>query len=58
MLLTSSSFFRYFEMVGAIEAGDTARASVLMVRHLETVELKMLDRPARGAADLREVFGL
>jgi hypothetical protein len=30
----------------------------LMVRHLEAVELKMLDRPARGAADLREVFGI
>jgi hypothetical protein len=28
-----------------------------MARHLQSVELKMLDRPARGAADLHEVFG-
>lgn len=52
------SFDEHAQIVAAIEAGDTARASVLMVRHLETVELKMLDRPARGAADLREVFGV
>jgi DNA-binding GntR family transcriptional regulator len=52
------SFDEHAQIVAAIEAGDTAHASVLMVRHLETVELKMLDRPARGAADLREVFGV
>lgn len=51
------SFDDHAEIVDAIGAGDTARASELMARHLETVELKMLDRPARGAADLREVFG-
>jgi DNA-binding GntR family transcriptional regulator len=51
------SFDEHAQIVDAIEAGDTAKASMLMVRHLETVELKMLDRPARGAADLREVFG-
>jgi len=51
------SFDEHAQIVAAIEAGDTAHASDLMVRHLETVELKMLDRPARGAADLREVFG-
>lgn len=51
------SFDEHAQIVEAIEAGDTARASDLMVRHLESVELKMLDRPARGAADLREVFG-
>jgi DNA-binding GntR family transcriptional regulator len=51
------SFDEHAEIVEAVGAGDTARASNLMVRHLETVELKMLDRPARGAADLREVFG-
>jgi hypothetical protein len=28
-----------------------------MSSHLQSVELKMLDRPAQGAADLREVFG-
>jgi hypothetical protein len=27
-----------------------------MSRHLRDVELKMLERPARGAVDLREVF--
>ena len=51
------SFDEHAQIVDAIEAGDTARASDLMARHLQTVELKMLDRPARGAADLREVFG-
>jgi DNA-binding GntR family transcriptional regulator len=51
------SFDDHAQIVDAIRSGDTARASELMVRHLETVELKMLDRPARGAADLREVFG-
>jgi DNA-binding GntR family transcriptional regulator len=52
------SFDDHAQIVDAIRSGDTARASELMVRHLETVELKMLDRPARGAADLREVFGV
>lgn len=52
------SFDEHAEIVEAIEAGDMTHASTLMVRHLETVELKMLDRPARGAADLREVFGV
>ena len=51
------SFDDHAQIVDAIRSGDTARASELMVRHLETVELKMLDRPARGAADLRDVFG-
>ncbi|WP_206952101.1 GntR family transcriptional regulator [Trinickia acidisoli] len=51
------SFDEHARIVDAIEAGDTVRASELMVRHLQAVELKMLDRPARGAADLREVFG-
>lgn len=51
------SFIEHAQIVEAIEAGDIARASELMVRHLESVELKMLDRPTRGAADLREVFG-
>ena len=51
------SFDDHAEIVEAIRAGETARASELMARHLESVELKMLDRPARGAADLREVFG-
>ncbi|HTH75368.1 MAG TPA: GntR family transcriptional regulator [Trinickia sp.] len=51
------SFDEHAQIVEAIKVGDAARAAELMVRHLETVELKMLDRPARGAADLREVFG-
>ena len=52
------SFDDHAEIVEAIKLGDRARASELMARHLESVELKMLDRPARGAADLREVFGV
>lgn len=51
------SFDEHAEIVEAINAGDTGRALELMARHLKSVELKMLDRPARGAADLREVFG-
>ena len=50
------SFDEHAQIVDAIEAGDAARATDLMMRHLQSVELKMLDRPARGAADLREVF--
>ena len=52
------SFDDHAAIVEAIKLGDRARASELMARHLESVELKMLDRPARGAADLREVFGV
>lgn len=51
------SFDEHTQIVAAIEAGDVTRAAEAMVRHLQTVELKMLDRPARGATDLHEVFG-
>lgn len=45
------------EILGALEAGDPKRAVTLMAHHLQHVELKMLDRPAQGQVDLREVFG-
>jgi DNA-binding GntR family transcriptional regulator len=51
------SFDDHAQIVEAIEAGQPAQAAQLMVRHLQTVELKMLDRPTRGGADLRDVFG-
>ncbi|MFL9872104.1 GntR family transcriptional regulator [Paraburkholderia megapolitana] len=44
-------------ILAALDAGHTQGAAALMARHLQSVELKMLDRPARGAADLHEVFG-
>ncbi|MBN3819081.1 GntR family transcriptional regulator [Paraburkholderia sp. Se-20369] len=45
------------EILVALEAGDAKRAAELMAHHLQHVELRMLDRPATGAVDLREVFG-
>lgn len=45
------------EILAALDAGHAQDSAALMARHLQSVELKMLDRPARGAADLREVFG-
>jgi len=45
------------EILSALEAGDPKRAVTLMAHHLQHVELKMLDRPAQGQVDLREVFG-
>jgi DNA-binding GntR family transcriptional regulator len=44
-------------ILAALDAGDAKQAAALMSRHLQSVELKMLERPARGAADLHEVFG-
>ena len=43
-------------IIEALDAGDAAKAAELMAGHLRDVELKMLERPARGAVDLREVF--
>src|SRR6201991_2067982 len=51
------SFEDHEAILAAIDAGDAQSAAALMSRHLQSVELKMLDRPATGAADLHEVFG-
>src|SRR6202000_2588110 len=51
------SFEDHEAILAALDAGDAKEAAALMSRHLQRVELKMLDRPARGAADLHEVFG-
>jgi DNA-binding GntR family transcriptional regulator len=51
------SFEDHEAILAALDAGDAKEAAILMSRHLQSVELNMLDRPARGAADLHEVFG-
>ena len=51
------SFDDHEAIIAALDAGDAKEAGALMARHLQSVELKMLDRPARGGADLHEVFG-
>lgn len=51
------SFDDHAQILAALEAGDAKRAAQLMAHHLQHVELKMLDRLAQGAVDLREVFG-
>ncbi|GAB2873544.1 GntR family transcriptional regulator [Paraburkholderia jirisanensis] len=51
------SFEDHEAILAALDAGDAKEAAALMARHLQSVELKMLDRPATGAADLHEVFG-
>ncbi|SOE81538.1 transcriptional regulator, GntR family [Caballeronia arationis] len=53
---SSCSFEDHEEILAALDAGDSTKATELMARHLRDVELKMLERPARGAVDLREVF--
>lgn len=53
---SSCSFEDHEEILAALDAGDSAKATERMARHLRDVELKMLERPARGAVDLREVF--
>jgi DNA-binding GntR family transcriptional regulator len=53
---SSCSFEDHEEILAALDAGDAAKAAELMAQHLRDVELKMLERPARGAVDLREVF--
>jgi DNA-binding GntR family transcriptional regulator len=50
------SFEDHEAILAALDAGDAKEAAALMSRHLQSVELKMLERPARGAADLHEVF--
>ncbi|WDD93819.1 GntR family transcriptional regulator [Burkholderia sp. FERM BP-3421] len=51
------SFDEHAEILAALEAGDAADAARRMAHHLQHVELRMLDRPAPGAVDLRDVFG-
>ncbi|APR35760.1 GntR family transcriptional regulator [Paraburkholderia sp. SOS3] len=51
------SFEDHEAILAAIDAGDANSAAALMASHLQSVELKMLDRPATGPADLHEVFG-
>jgi len=51
------SFDDHAQILATLEAGHAAQAADLMTRHLQAVELKMLDRPARAAVDLHEVFG-
>jgi len=53
---SSCSFEDHEEILAALDAGDAPKAAELMARHLQDVEMKMLDRPARGAVDLHEVF--
>jgi DNA-binding GntR family transcriptional regulator len=52
------SFEDHEAILAALDAGNAEEAAALMSRHLQSVELKMLDRPAHGAADLHEVFGV
>ncbi|MEM5385236.1 GntR family transcriptional regulator [Paraburkholderia phymatum] len=52
------SFEDHEAILAAIDAGDAKTAGALMSRHLQSVELKMLDRPASGGTDLHEVFGM
>jgi DNA-binding GntR family transcriptional regulator len=53
---SSCSFEDHEHILAALDAGDAAKAAELMAQHLRDVELKMLERPARGAVDLKEVF--
>ncbi|TAL97349.1 MAG: GntR family transcriptional regulator [Paraburkholderia sp.] len=51
------SFEDHEAILAALDAGNATEAAALMSRHLQSVELKMLDRPANSAADLHEIFG-
>ncbi|SAK66431.1 GntR family transcriptional regulator [Caballeronia pedi] len=53
---SSCSFEDHEEILAALDTGDATKAAGLMAQHLRDVELKMLERPARGAVDLKEVF--
>ncbi|WP_044041294.1 GntR family transcriptional regulator [Caballeronia insecticola] len=53
---SSCSFEDHEQILAALDAGDALKAADLMAQHLRDVELKMLERPARGAVDLKEVF--
>ena len=49
---SSCSFEDHEDILAALDAGDAAKAGDLMAQHLRDVELKMLERPARGAVDV------
>ena len=51
------SFEDHEAILAALDAGDAPGAAALMSHHLQSVELKMLDRPANAGADLHEIFG-
>jgi DNA-binding GntR family transcriptional regulator len=53
---SSCSYEDHEAILAALDAGDATLAAELMARHLQEVELKMLERPVRGAVDLHEVF--
>lgn len=50
------SFEEHEEILQAVSEGDAPKATRLMKRHLDTCELKMLDRPAAQPIDLGEIF--
>ncbi|KND58549.1 Transcriptional regulator, GntR family [Candidatus Paraburkholderia schumanniana] len=52
----SCSFEDHEQILAVLDAGDAPKAADLMAQHLRDVELKMLERPARGAVDLKKVF--
>jgi DNA-binding GntR family transcriptional regulator len=52
------SFDDHEAILVALEAGQAQEAAALMVRHLQGVELKMLDRPTGASVDLQDVFGM
>jgi DNA-binding GntR family transcriptional regulator len=52
------SFDDHAAIVAALESGQASEAAGLMTRHLQGVELRMLDRPAGVAVDLQDVFGV
>ncbi|NLP65606.1 GntR family transcriptional regulator [Paraburkholderia sacchari] len=51
------SFDDHEAIVQALESGQVQEATALMTRHLQGVELRMLDRPAGASVDLQDVFG-
>jgi DNA-binding GntR family transcriptional regulator len=53
---SSCSFEDHEAILAALDEGDATQAATLMAQHLRDVELKMLERPARGVVDLKEVF--
>lgn len=52
------SFDDHEAILAALENGEAKEAAELMVRHLQGVELRMLDRPAGASVDLQDVFGV
>jgi DNA-binding GntR family transcriptional regulator len=52
------SFDDHEAIITALEGGQAKEAAELMTRHLQGVELRMLDRPAGASVDLQDVFGV